>query len=91
MDDFESTEKLAGYLNYLMANETEYNQYFDWYENFNSDRNLILVDKLSQQSEGLCKLCESLHMIRNGSGYQYPVINNLEKWWNGDENDRICF
>ena len=87
VDDFDSVKLLAAYLNHLMVNESAYKKYFDWYKlEENLRENLILTDEKSEAGEGLCKLCQSMHDIRNGVGLEYPVIENLQKWWNGADD-----
>ena len=86
VDDFDTVEKLAEYLNFLLKNESVYNQYFDWYKQDLGE--YLLGNQKSEENEGLCKLCKTLHAIRDGIGFEYPVIRNLESWWNGD--GEIC-
>lgn len=77
VEDFDSVNELAAYLNYLDKNEHEYAKYFEWKKEFVvfSKKNNMSVFKTT-----LCELCRKLHEPIISS-----IYNDLYTWWFGRE------
>jgi hypothetical protein len=75
--DFSSPKELADYLWLLSRNQTLFETYFQWKQNFEVVRERRV---LISQSE--CALCEYLHATRNDP----PVTVNLTDFWGTESN-----
>ncbi|KHJ93955.1 fucosyl transferase [Oesophagostomum dentatum] len=67
LDDFENTQELGNYLNFLRRNDTEYKKYFQWRRHYR--------DPWGYRSDALCKLCEDIY---NGTEL---VITNIKEYY----------
>ena len=65
--DFPSVGSLADYLFLLNNNDTLYNEYFDWKENY------VVHDAQG----GMCRLCEGLY----AAGDDPKVYDDMGDWW----------
>ena len=85
VDDFDNLEGLADWINYLLKNETAYNNYHKWRTNDN--RPLYWPNSLEnlQSDVGICKICRVANSIKLGRSKQKFPVFGLEKWWYGDE------
>lgn len=64
---FSSVRQLADYLQLLDRNDTLYNEYFEWRNNY-----------VVRENTGMCHLCAALHHHR----HQEPkVYRNFTDWW----------
>ena len=72
VDDFPTVKALADYLNYLDKNDTAYNEYFKWKNNYKLDTDLgwPFVDIW------VCEICKKLHTDRNLKTY-----HRLSDFW----------
>ncbi|VDK18064.1 unnamed protein product [Anisakis simplex] len=75
-DDFHSPKELAEYLQYLMANRTEYERFFEWTKTYEKDCHV----------DSTCDICKFLHETVN----KHRIVSDIRKWWYGGENDSIC-
>ena len=85
VDDFSSLEDLAGYVNYLMVNETAYNEYFNWWDSSKISSDFRLSNIEDYKKSGFCKLCSVLKDINSGKGRHWPAIENFQKYWYGSD------
>ena len=83
VEDFESLEKLAVKVNFLLSNEgvEEYLTYFDWIDEIGFGK-YSLKTLEDHRNQGWCGLCKVLN--DNGTK-NYPVIENIQKWWYGTD------
>ena len=58
MDDFESMENLAAFLNELARDETRYNEYFKWKQEAPSRRFQGILDMTAYKYTSLCRFCQ---------------------------------
>lgn len=81
--DYPSVKELADYLKVLDGNDTLYNQYFRWKEQY------VVSDFFSNQKQNsntsvvidqLCSICSKLH----DPSRTINIVKNLTKWWNDD-------
>lgn len=77
VDDFRSPRDLASYLHVLDANDTLYNEYFQWKGNWKFDNGGLW-----------CRLCGLLHAARNSQPPYVHWYNDYATWWNGACNAR---
>ena len=89
VSDFDTVEDLADRINYLLGNETAYLKYFDWRKRDYSDNKYFMSTKEQLVDEGFCKLCKMAHEMRNGNGFEFPVIQDFQKFWNGQSEDGL--
>uniref|UniRef100_A0A0R3RFQ5 Fucosyltransferase n=1 Tax=Elaeophora elaphi TaxID=1147741 RepID=A0A0R3RFQ5_9BILA len=73
MDDFESAQSMANYLNTLMSNKTAYLEYFKW----RNDGWVRTYQNVGYRFH-FCKLCEALLEERPTKIYE-----NVEEWFHG--------
>ena len=90
IDDFSSLEGLAGYVNYLLLNETAYNEYFDWWKptidsKGEKDDDFRMRTVEDYKNSGFCKLCTVLKKSKAGQGRHWPVIENFQRYWYGSD------
>lgn len=71
--DFPTVSKLAEYLHYLANNDTAYQEYFKWKDEYE------VVDQKRISLERICHICLKLH-----SDQSYKVYDNLDKWFIGE-------
>ena len=92
VDDFKTLEALSDRVNYLLKNDTAYQEYFDWRtENEVIDNRYFAHNKEALNSDfGWCKLCKDLNSIRDGSFKRLPVIKELHKFWYGSTENQVC-
>ena len=67
-------QELAKYLSMLDANETHYNEYFWWKDNY-----YVEAGQEQMAKRGFCELCKKLHLkvdIRDNSNKIYDQITN---------------
>ncbi|XP_078590513.1 alpha-(1,3)-fucosyltransferase 7-like [Branchiostoma floridae x Branchiostoma japonicum] len=79
VDDFESPEALAKYLNYLDQNDDKYNEYFAW--KTKPPKNLPELFE-----SRFCDVCKKL---LRASPTERKVYTDLDRWWRG-ENYEYC-
>lgn len=69
MDDFSTIKKLADYLLYLDQNDTAYQEYFHWKQDY---------EFASSSEYGFCLLCTMLTQEKNAKFQSY---NDIRHWW----------
>jgi glycoprotein 3-alpha-L-fucosyltransferase len=79
VDDFRSPEDLAKYIYALDANDTLYNEYFQW------KRYLKIVNPYPDQ---WCRLCGLLHAALDSQSPYVHWYTDYAKWWEGACNAR---
>ena len=81
--DFESPKELGKYLNYLSSNETAFNEYFQWKQNYK-----IRMDEMKRF---LCPLCEMLHTgdYTRGAEVKPQYGNNYKQWFQGSCDNSV--
>lgn len=75
VNDFESVDELAQYLNFLMDNPREYIKYFWWKKHYK-----VMLNLPSFQT-GFCDLC--LKLNDRGFREQSHTYSDVNSWWNG--------
>ena len=76
VNDFSSAKHLASYLNFLDANDTAYERYFEWRQNPSSYR------QLPREQSSFCQLCAILH----DDSLPSKTYENIHKWWYEEAN-----
>jgi len=77
--DFPSVKELADYLKLLDKNNTLYNQYFWWRNNY------VIRKNEPDFQRGLCRLCSKLH----GPLYPKTFYDDLTDWWHTEAQCKI--
>jgi alpha-1,3-fucosyltransferase len=75
--DYQDPKDLANYLNYLISNQTAYNEYFQWTSPFNVYKN---TDE--NFSRAMCQACAAL----NENPPKPKVYKDIKKWWRDEGN-----
>ena len=92
VNDFESVEDMAERINFLLANDTAYFEYFNWrkrdYGN-EINRDYYMSTREGLENEGFCKICKLVNEMREGNGFKFPVIEDFQKFWNGQSEDGL--
>lgn len=73
-NEFDTTEELADYLNFLSDHPKEYIKYFWWRKYYNAMPHSLF--------NGLCELCKKLNEPNKTA--ILPVYSDMQKWWNRD-------
>lgn len=69
VEDFQSPERLAAFLNHLDQNDDSYNEYFMWKG----------TGKFIDWTDSLCQICDKLHDDDFVSSQQH--YDDINKWW----------
>ncbi|XP_069136831.1 alpha-(1,3)-fucosyltransferase C-like [Argopecten irradians] len=79
--DYNSTDQLGHFLNYLSKNETLFWQYFEWRRHY----------KLQPRAfkSAFCDLCKRMHEHDVNTRYR-RVYNDIQKWFFGSPDVEIC-
>ena len=91
VDDFESVEKLADHINFLVGNDEAYFEYFDWWRTDNLTEWSRLYEAKQFWNGGKsgdsvwCDVCRDAYEARQGKLVQ-PAITDMQGWWNGHES-----
>ena len=84
LDDFDGKlGKLAGFINYLLKNETAYLRYFDWRNDPSILESVKYSNRESYSEQGFCKLCSIAHHPESAK-----TIKNLHNWWYKGQNNQ---
>ena len=81
VDDFSTVKELGDYLNYLDKNDTAYNEYFKWKNEYKLDEDIgwpfpdIFV----------CEICKKLHTDRNRNIYYH--LSDFWSWGHCKKNE----
>lgn len=78
--DFPSVRDLADYIKLLDANDTLYNEYFEWKRHY-----VVRNEKGMDLLRGLCRMCSILHEPVE----PVSIYHNLTKWWRDDSQCKI--
>lgn len=73
VEDFDTVEQLAEYLNYLLQNTEEYLKYFEWKHNY------TINDIETTRQNIICIMCEKL----NKQPLQTKIYEDIVLWWTG--------
>lgn len=90
-EDFNSTEDLVKYLQYLDKNDTAYAEYFQW----RSPENLrdVIVDEieppLGSDFSNMCVLCRRLLLRQKKANHSPSMVESVKTYFL-DSNDKVC-
>jgi len=70
--DYSDPKELANYLQYLISNQTAYNEYFEWVRYFK-----VYTNEPKNFARAMCQLCEKL----NDPEILPHVYDNMQDWW----------
>ena len=89
MEDFESMDGLADYLEYLDKNDTAYLEYFQWRKTDLSSDSTYYKD-VKSDTIGLCNLCSTISE-KDNEHMKNVVVESIHNWIYKDENPECLY